>query len=117
MTDVGLEFSDLSPAWLGRIEESHDGRFSWYHDVPREAAQGVMFQCPKCKEAYGHTHMVICWDPDVPTDLTPKPGRWDMRGDVFESLSLVGRGTSSSVLLLGGCGAHFFVTDGMVKAA
>ena len=112
-----MRLADLSPAWLGRIELGPEGRFSWYHDVQRGEAHGIIFHCPKCAVVPGHTHMVICWDPDVPADLGPKPGRWDMQGDSFNSLSLVGRGASSSVLLLGGCDAHFFITGGNVVIA
>ena len=106
-----MRLIDLHPTWLGRIEHV-DGRYSWYHDRLRREAQGIMFGCPKCAPG---EHMIICWNPDVPDDLSPLPGRWDLVGDNFVTLSLVGRGTSNSVLLTSGCQAHFFVTDGEIK--
>lgn len=80
-------------------------------------ADGVMFLCPKCfnknQGAIG-THRVICWFVGkVPDDLRPGPGRWTPVGASLDDLTFVPRGErSQSVLLLGGCGWHGFVTDG-----
>lgn len=81
-------------------------------------AQGVMFLCPLCfaanKGAVG-THSVICWSRSrgVPDDIAPKPGRWALRGTSLDDLTLDAEpGQSRSVLLLGGCNWHGFVTDG-----
>ncbi|MGH6995684.1 MAG: hypothetical protein ACREES_08300, partial [Stellaceae bacterium] len=56
---------------------------------------------------------VICWSPKVPQDVRPNPGRWQLQGTGFNYLTLVAG--SSSVALLGGCAAHFFVTKGEIK--
>ena len=45
--------------------------------------------------------------------MEPQPGRWQLVGDTFETLSLIA--DSSSVLLLGGCNAHFFVSHGYIR--
>lgn len=61
------------------------------------------------------THRIICWRPRVP--ITPSmvgPGRWDFEGTGYDDLSLVAG--SSSVQILGGCAAHFFVRAGEVVA-
>jgi hypothetical protein len=78
-------------------------------------ADGVFFLCPKCfnlnKGPVG-THGVICWRPRVPLDILPNPGRWELEGTSIDDLSL--RASSSSVLLKGGCDAHFFVANGEI---
>lgn len=81
-------------------------------------AQGVLFLCPLCygvnKGAVG-THSVICWSRSrgVPDDVEPKPGRWVLSGTGIDDLTLDAEpGQSRSVLLLGGCGWHGFVTSG-----
>jgi hypothetical protein len=85
-----------------------------YVDTLQEA-NGIEFLCPKCfienKGPVG-THIVICWQPDMPVNLSPGPGRWKLVGTSFEDLSLVSNPTS--VQLNGGCNAHFTVSDGNV---
>ncbi len=79
-------------------------------------AEGISFLCPKCfKKNNGRigTHQVICWEPGVPQTVWPTPGRWIMKGLGFSDLTL--KAGSSSVALLGGCRAHFFVTKGEIK--
>ena len=80
-------------------------------------ADGVWFLCPKCFAANGGavgTHAVICWFVgSVPDDVDPKPGRWTPTGTGLNDLTFVpSAGRSHSVLLTGGCEAHFFVTHG-----
>jgi hypothetical protein len=82
-------------------------------------ADGVMFLCPKCFDdppigPIG-THSVICWSPTIGQDHGPKPGRWNLVGTSIDDLTLVAG--SSSVLLQGGCDAHFFVRDGRIVPA
>jgi hypothetical protein len=47
--------------------------------------------------------------------MSPTPGRWDFQGTGLQDLTLVAG--SSSVLLTGGCRAHFFVRDGEIVGA
>jgi len=83
-------------------------------------AQGVRFLCPKCFETNGGaagTHGVICWSSSrgVPDDAHPRPGRWRLVGTSLDDLSLMEEpGKSRSVLLVGGCAWHGFVTNGDV---
>ena len=82
------------------------------------AANGVMFKCPVCFIENGGpqgTHHVICWSPEVPQTVRPKPGRWQLIGTSIDDLSLVAG--SSSVALQGGCAAHFFVENGQIRMA
>lgn len=81
-----------------------------------DAADGIEFLCPKCFAACGGKigcHMVICWfENKVSDDAEPKPGRWWPTGTGLDALSFVPHSHSNSVLLLGGCGWHGFVTLG-----
>lgn len=91
---------------------------SEYVDTLAEA-DGIMFLCPVCfKTNNGSigTHSVICWFEDkVADDVEPKPGRWYPTGTGIDDLSFIPHNHSNSVLLLGGCGAHFFITLGEIK--
>lgn len=107
LADLNAYFIRLSdrPGSFRRVESIAD-------------AQGVLFLCPLC---YGvntgavGTHSVICWSRSrgVPDDVEPKPGRWVLSGTGIDDLTLDAEpGQSRSVLLLGGCGWHGFVTSG-----
>lgn len=67
-------------------------------------ADGVVFECPKCRN-----HAVCCYFVGkVPDDLPPGPGRWTPSGTGIEDLTL-----SPSVHLTGpGCGWHGWVKNG-----
>lgn len=77
-------------------------------------AQGIKFRCPKCWKGKD-THHVICWNPSIPPDVGPKPGRWTLVGTGIEDLTLVAG--SSSIQLLGGCCWHGFIEKGEVRDA
>lgn len=77
------------------------------------AAHGVMFLCPKCFTLKGGpvgVHQICCWCPGAPGVAG---ARWELKGTGFSDLSLVGG--SSSVRIIGGCAAHFFVTAGKIE--
>jgi hypothetical protein len=81
-------------------------------------ADGIMFCCPKCFPEKGGsvgTHSIICWSPHVAEHMRPGPGRWSLQGSSIDDVSLVA--SSSSILLDGGCGAHFFVRNGQIEMA
>ena len=79
-------------------------------------ADGIRFLCPLCFKANGGatgTHSVVCWFEDkVPDDAQPAPGRWNPVGTGIDDLTFVPGKKSNSVLLLGGCAWHGFVTNG-----
>ncbi len=107
-----MRLLDLEPEFLKR-EDDHHFRF-----VDNLAdADGVEFLCPKCFAENGMkrtgVHAVICWSPKVPQTTSPTPGRWEMLGTGLADLAL--RASSSSVLLQGGCKAHFFVENGNIR--
>ena len=96
-------------------EREHDVYYHINVDKISEA-QGIMFLCPKCfvenRGSVG-THRVLCWRPCVSQDVPPVPGRWEFSGTGYEDLTLTAG--SSSILLQGGCGAHFFITNGEIR--
>jgi hypothetical protein len=107
-----MKLIDLEPQFL---KTNEDGTLHHYVDSIKEA-DGIRFLCPLCfknnKGSVG-THGCICWQPHVPQNISPKPGRWYFDGTGYDNLTL--RNGSSSILLNGdGCKAHFFIKDGEV---
>lgn len=109
-----MRLLDLEPQFL-KFDAREPKAYSQTDSVAD--ADGVMFVCPKCFAAQGRpgSHSVLCWRPHVPKEITPQPGRWDFKGTGYHDLTLVAG--SSSVLLLGGCNAHFFVRNGQIVMA
>lgn len=124
--DINLD--DLNAHLIGDYNVE-DGGFVEIDNL--DAAQGVMFQCPKCaqgkeideeeyedgsrKRMVRGAHYVICWFKNprrarqVPDVADPKPGRWVAWGTNIADLTL-----TPSVHLSGkGCGWHGFVRDGI----
>jgi hypothetical protein len=107
-----MKLIELNPQFL-KAEST-----SLYHDVDDiKLADGIMFLCPKCFEKNKGeiaTHSVICWQPHISQDYTPKPGRWNFLGTGYNDLTL--QAGSSSILLQGeGCQAHFFIHNGQIQ--
>lgn len=99
-----------------------DGRTGFQRVASIGEADGVMFLCPVCFQANRGpvgTHMVICWSRRVPDTFGPGPGRWKPSADSMslDDLTLEGDGGSSSVHLIGGCAAHFWVQRGGIVPA
>jgi len=104
---------DLEPEFL-KIESPKSFRM----DATFQDNDGLFLLCPECftkNKGNVGTHGVICWKPNVPQTMEPKPGRWSQTGSGFGDLSLVAG--SSSVLLTAGCNAHFFIRNGIVTNA
>ena len=105
-----LPLSRLEPQFL-----KLQGTKLWTYTEDIKEADGICFLCPVCfmtNDGPIGTHSVICWQPKVPPDLGPKPGRWLFNGTGYDDLMLVAG--SSSIKLNGGCNAHFFIRDGQV---
>ena len=88
--------------------------------VPVDAiadADGLMYLCPKCFVARGSgigVHSVLSWRLGrVPDGVQPGPGRWDFIGTGIDDLTF--RAGSSSIKLLGGCDAHYFIENGVIR--
>lgn len=110
-----MKLVDLEPEFLKYVELNGEKRYH-LRGVNRKEATGIIFLCPTCfennKGPVG-THSIICWSPVVPSYVDPKPGRWNLVGEDFNNLSLVAG--SSSVQLNGGCNAHFFIKEGLIR--
>jgi len=105
-----MRLSELEPKFLKFIDET-----SYQRTDTSEGADGLLFLCPKCFKAnHGPvgTHSVLCWSPHIPQSIYPSPGRWEMYGTGYDDLTLVAG--SSSILLQGGCNAHFFIKNGEI---
>ncbi len=105
-----MKLRKLEPEFL-KLQSAN----SFRRGISMAGTDGIWFLCPKCFQANGGpvgTHHVLCWRPHVPQSIKPGPGRWEWTGTSFDDLSLVAG--SSSILLLSGCKAHFFVTNGEI---
>lgn len=116
---IVMRLEQLEPQFI-RHERSGDGHTYHHHIDSIEQAQGVIFLCPDCFKRNGGpvgTHSIICWSSSrgVPDFVDPKPGRWTLEGTSLDDLTLGAEpGKSRSVQLIGGCAAHFFVTEGNI---
>lgn len=109
-----MRLTDLNPRLLRR--ELSPGHEVWVRVETVAEADYLQFLCPKCFELNGGptgTHRVMCGRPHLPADAPCGPGRWEIHGTSFEDFSLVAG--SSSVALIGGCEAHFFVRNGQIE--
>jgi hypothetical protein len=106
-----MRLVELEPQF---IKVKSEIEFTEVNDI--KDADGIMFLCPVCFKNNGNsnigTHMIICWRPNVPQTINPKPGRWEFLGTGYDDLEL--RAGSSSILLTGGCNAHFFIKNGEI---
>lgn len=105
---------DPSKWKAGDPTEERVGPCEYYMPVDVLAdAHGVMLSCPKCR-----SHKVLCWFAGrVADDVKPNPGRWTPAGTCFDDLTLNAPPNNphrSVKLEGGGCGAHFYVTNGDV---
>jgi len=100
---------DLEPQFIRR--EVREGGREFYIPVDGlNEANGLMFLCPGCFQAKGArpgVHSVLCYKPQIPSEVKPGPGRWPMTGSDYSDLTL-----TPSILL--GCGWHGFITNGEV---
>jgi len=111
---AAMRLTDLEPTFLkyGPM----DGQNIIIRDVPMAEADGILLLCPKCyTENPGavRIHPVRCWSPKIPKTVDSSPGRWNLVGTGFHDLSLEAT-PARSVLLTGGCNAHFLITNGEV---
>lgn len=107
-----MRFTDLDPQFIHVNDETKLTRLQKVETL--QEANGVLFGCPGCYVKNGNsmigTHRVLCLDPSIPVEWGQGPGRWPMTGTGLLDLTL-----TPSVLLLGGCGWHGFVTNGEVS--
>jgi hypothetical protein len=135
-----MKLTDLEPSFerhaIGLADKGHgrklpDGTTQWggfdvdtFIQVETLAeAQGIWFDCPKCYAAWKTgtdptlvgVHGILIWfsDRGVPDRLgvnsEGRAVRWNVSGTDFSNLTL-----TPSILLLGGCNWHGWVTNGEV---
>ena len=110
---MDVRLTDLEPKFL-KIKDER----TFSTDASIQDGDGLMFLCPKCyvgNSGKVGTHQVICWRPHVPQTMEPIPGRWEWKGTGFDDITLFAG--SSSIQLIGGCGWHGFITNGMALNA
>jgi Family of unknown function (DUF6527) len=116
-----MKLVDLEPFWCADWDDGSHRRSNY--DLTLATAQGVLFDCPKCRAPQG-SHSILVWfrDRGVPDDAEPgaarpeghekspqgRPAqRWTAAGTGFDDLTL-----KPSIALEGGCAWHGFVTNG-----
>ena len=109
-----MKLTDLDPHW---VKCTGDGHSQIIEDMA--AADGIVFLCPRCYEDNGGrvgTHIIFCWfQGKVPLSLLYcGPGRWNPSGTGYADLTFVGPGLTS-VLIQGGCNAHFHIVNGEIR--
>ncbi len=106
-----MKLLELGPRFLKLSNDT-----SWRESELFSDADGIQFSCPLCYQNKGNSlqgvHSIICWQPQVPQTIYPVPGRWSFFGTGFNDLEL--KAGSSSILLTGGCKAHFFIRNGEI---
>src|SRR5690349_448163 len=111
-----MRLMELEPKFLKRVPEG--GREVWTVVDSITEADGVQFLCPRCFQTNNGargTHSCLCWQPHVPREISPGPGRWNLVGTSLDDLTLTAG--SSSIQLNGGCNAHFFIENGAIRFA
>ena len=103
-----MKLADLHPGWV------HCGGPDVHHadgsEVPRREQVGVAFDCPcGCDQ---RCFIPFANPPDGLGPIEPSEPGWNRTGDTFETLTL-----TPSILRVGGCGWHGFITGGEVRAA
>ena len=111
-----MRLLDLDPSFLKIASED----YRTYQQVSTLAeADGIVFVCPQCVKKLGGrpgAHSIICWRPSVPQrEGLTGPGRWQFEGNDLVDLTFVAG--SSSVLVGGGCQAHFWIRNGEIVFA
>lgn len=126
LTDLQPQFLKYAPTegeWTERQSDGTDKKVTgtihchnYVHQLDK--ADGIVFLCPVCYalslQKPDKVHSVVCWfTGKVPPELTPKPGRWNPSGTGYNDLTFVEPGPTS-ILIKGGCDAHFFIRNGEV---
>lgn len=109
-----MRLTDLEPQFLTVTDER---TFHYVDEIG--VAHGISFLCPVCFQKNNGpvgTHSMICWfnGRGVPDSINPGPGRWNPSGTGYNDLTFVGPG-ATSVLLTGGCNAHFHIVNGQIN--
>lgn len=105
-----MRLADLHPVFL-----SHGGpgvTTAAGEPIPLTLGVGVLCDCPCGNADEEHRLYVPFVNPIGPGPALGDAHRWQRTGDTFETLSL-----TPSILRIGGCGWHGFITNGEVLTA
>ena len=110
-----MNLTDLEPQFL-KVESPTSYRYV----AAVAEADGITLLCPTCFQKNNGpvgTHSLMLWQPRVPQDITPGPGRWVFLGTGYGDLTLdnTSIGQTSSILVNGGCNTHFHIRNGAVE--
>lgn len=113
-----MKLIELEPEFLRYDGPDAEGRTVFKRVDTIGEANGISFVCPKCYEANGRNrpgvHSIHCWMEGVPLDVgLVGPGRWILVGTGFDDLTL-NSSKSRSVMVIGCCAWHGFITNGDV---
>jgi hypothetical protein len=105
-----VKLHDLEAEFVARLTER-----SWGDVATLQEAGGIKFLCPKCFDANGGpigTHLIIVWfeGKPVPEGTYKADPRWGVTGTSLHDLTL-----SPSINVIGGCGWHGWVKNGVAK--
>ena len=103
-----MRLLDLNPRWVGA---GGDGITQNGEPVPERHGVGVSFDCP-CGKCGVRVYVAFTNPLDGGAPYIPDHPTWERTGDTFETLTL-----RPSILRVGGCGWHGFVTDGEIQGA
>ena len=108
-----MNLTALNPHFL-KISRSQDNTGIYWDRVPTLAeADGIIFSCPKCKDKLNAAgihmdHSLTAWKPGTDPGI-PGRARWHMTGTGYTDLTL-----TPSIMIVGGCSWHGYVTNGMI---
>jgi hypothetical protein len=104
---LAVQLIDLHPEFLSAGGEGISDRDG--NPVPERPGVGVLFDCPCGNHDESHQLFVPFKNPIG--DGVPYDGErgWQRTGETFETLTL-----TPSILRIGGCGWHGFITNGEI---
>src|SRR5574341_1186539 len=103
-----MRLIELHPIWVGA--GGPDIRNADGSPVPERYGVGVSFDCP---DGCGEHCFIPFENPlDGGPPIYPERVRWQRTGESFETLTLM-----PSILRMGGCRWHGFITNGEIRTA
>ena len=104
-----MRLSDLNPVFLSHGGEGITDVMTGM-PVPKTEGIGVVFDCPCGNHEEEHRCYVPFSNPMGPGPAVRGAGKgWHRQGDTFDTLTL-----TPSILRIGGCGWHGFITKGEI---
>ena len=114
-----MKLTDLEPQFLRLVPPAPGHGTTWLEVSAVIDAHGLTFVCPVCYLAHGGVagaHHILCWFENRHDPLADRigPPKWRVAGTGYADLSFTSL-KFNSVRMLGGCKAHFHITNGVVR--